>query len=191
MQNFKHLGDEECAAHAQRGERAAFSELVVRYQDRIYRFLVRLTRSPDEAIELAQDTFLNAYQALEHWQLETHFSAWLFRIARNLAFDWLRRDKRVQFVPLEEDDGDAFADPAPTPDAVLETRQRYRSLEAALARLPPEHREILLLREIEDMPYQDIATVLGLNVGTVKSRIARARTALLEKMPHRPEEVPK
>lgn len=125
MQNFKHLGDEECAAHAQRGERAAFSELVVRYQDRIYRFLVRLTRSPDEAIELAQDTFLNAYQALAHWQLETHFSAWLFRIARNLAFDWLRRDKRVQFVPLEEDDGDAFADPAPTPDAVLETRQRY------------------------------------------------------------------
>ena len=187
MQNFNQLDDEACAAHAQRGDRAAFSELVLRYQDRIYRFLVRLTRSPDESMELAQETFLSAYQALERWELDTHFSAWLFRIARNLAFDWLRRDKCVQFVPLEEDDGDAFTDPAPTPDAVLATRQRYRHLEAALAQLPPEHREILLLREIEDMPYQDIATVLGLNVGTVKSRIARARTALLEKMPHRPE----
>ena len=180
MQNFKHLGDEECAALAQRGDRAAFSELVVRYQDRIYRFLVRLTRSPDEAIELTQDAFLNAYQALEHWQRETHFSAWLFRVARNRAFDWLRRHghevpaRRLLGVMLE----------------VPLDGGRYRSLEAALARLPPEHREILLLREIEDMPYQDIATVLGLNVGTVKSRIARARTALLEKMPHRPE-VPK
>lgn len=190
MHNFKHLEDEACAAHAQRGERAAFSVLVLRYQDRIYRFLVRLTRAPDEAMELAQETFLGAYQALGQWQPETHFSPWLFRIARNLAFDWLRRDKRVQFLPLEDDDdhGPAFADPAPAPDAVLETRQRLRHLEAALALLAPEHREILLLREIEDMSYQDIAAVLALNVGTVKSRIARARGALLEKIPHLLEE---
>ena len=98
--------------------------------------------------------------------------------------------RQARAVRALEDDGDAFIDPGPAPDAVLETRQRYRLLEAALARLPPEHREILLLREIEDMPHQDIATVPGLNVGTVKSRIARARTALLEKTPHRPE-VPK
>ncbi|WP_250644843.1 sigma-70 family RNA polymerase sigma factor [Acidovorax carolinensis] len=74
-------------------------------------------------------------------------------------------------------------DPAPAPDAVLETAQRYQGLEKALARLPPEHREILLLREIEEMSYDDIAAVLHLNTGTVKSRIARARAGLLEKMP--------
>src|SRR3990167_2015163 len=73
--------------------------------------------------------------------------------------------------------------PPPTPDAPLETRQRFHGLEHALARLPTEHREILLLREIEEMSYEDIATVLDISLGTVKSRIARARTGLLEKMP--------
>lgn len=178
-----HLDDEECAAHAQRGDRAAFSELVGRFQNRIYRFLVRLTRSPDDALELTQETFLHAYQALARWTPDARFSTWLFRIARNLAFDWLRRGKRVAFVPWDEDQAASHPDPAPAPDAVLETAQRFQGLEKALARLPPEHREILLLREIEEMSYEDIAAVLQLNIGTVKSRIARARAGLLEKMP--------
>ena len=178
-----HLNDEECAAHAQRGDRAAFSELVARFQNRIYRFLVRLTRSPDDALELTQETFLHAYQALARWTPDARLSTWLFRIARNLAFDWLRRGKRVAFVPWDEDEAASHPDPAPAPDAVLETAQRFQGLEKALARLPPEHREILLLREIEEMSYEDIAAVLQLNIGTVKSRIARARAGLLEKMP--------
>ena len=186
------LDDEQCAALAQQGQRGAFTALVRRYQDRIYRFLLRLTHSPDDARELAQETFLHAYQALPRWTPQARLSTWLFRIARNLAFDWLRRGKRVEFVPLNEDDseggGEGYGaycrDPAPGPDAVLETAQRYQGLEAALARLPTEHREILLLREIEEMSYEDIAAVLNLNTGTVKSRIARARAGLLEKMPH-------
>lgn len=180
---FSHLNDDECIARAQRGEHAAFSELVARYQDRIYRFLVRLTRSQDDALELTQETFLSAYEALERWRPEARFTTWLFHIARNQAFDWLRRGKRVEFVALEEDDETSLPDPAPTPDAALETRQRFHGLEHALARLPTEHREILLLREIEEMSYEDIATVLDIGLGTVKSRIARARTGLLEKMP--------
>lgn len=179
-----HFQDEECAALAQQGNRAAFAALVRRYQDRIYRFLVRLTRSPDDALELTQETFLNAYQAMPRWTPTARLSTWLFRIARNLAFDWLRRGKRVAFVPLDEDEDAHYLDPAPGPDAVLETLQRYQGLEAALARLPAEHREILLLREIEEMPYEDIAAVLDLNLGTVKSRLARARAALLNKLPH-------
>ncbi|NMM77018.1 RNA polymerase subunit sigma-24 [Acidovorax sp. SRB_14] len=180
---FSHLQDEECAAHAQRGERAAFSELVARFQDRIYRFLVRLTRSHDDALELTQDTFLNAYKALPRWTPQARLSTWLFRIARNLAFDWLRRGKRVDFVPLSDEEEALCPDPAPGPDAVLETVQRYQGLEASLARLPTEHREILLLREIEDMSYEEIAAVLDIGLGTVKSRIARARAGLLERMP--------
>lgn len=180
MRPFRHLDDRECITRAQRGDGTAFSELVARYQDRIYRFLMRLTRSPDDAMELTQDAFLHAYQGMERWRPEAQFSTWLFRIARNLAFDLLRREKRVEFMPLEEDV--AMVDPAPTPDTALETVQRYRMLEAVLARLPAEHREILLLLEIEEMSYEDIAAVLDLNLGTVKSRIARARTALLDKM---------
>lgn len=182
MRILNQLDDRECATCAQRGDGKAFSELVRRYQDRIFRFLVRLTRSQDDARELTQETFLHAYQALAHWRADARVAAWLFRIARNLAFDLLRRHKRVEFVVLEEDV--EIADPAPAPDAVLETVQRYRMLEKALAWLPAEHREILLLREIEDLSYEDIATVLDINLGTVKSRIARARRTLIDTVPN-------
>lgn len=180
---FSHLEDDECIARAQRGDGAAFSELVGRYQDRIYRFLVRLTRSQDDALELTQETFLHAYEALARWRPQARFTTWLFRIARNLAFDWLRRGKRIEFVAFGEGEETQIPDPAPAPDTALEAVQRLRGLEAALARLPAEHREILLLREIEEMSYDDIAAVLDLNSGTVKSRLARARAGLLDKMP--------
>jgi RNA polymerase sigma factor (sigma-70 family) len=187
MRNLSHLDDHECVSRAQQGDGSAFPELVARYQDRLYRFLVRLTRSEDDALELAQETFLHAYQGLARWRLDARFSTWLFQVGRNLAFDLLRRRNCVEFLPLDEDA--AIADLAPGPDAVLETAQRYRMLELALARLPVDQREILLLREIEEMSYEDIAVVLGLNPGTVKSRLARGRAALLEKMPHRLEEL--
>lgn len=180
MRTLAHLDDLQCVMLAQRGDGKAFSELVARYQDRIYRFLLRLTRSPEDAAELTQDTFLRAYQGLARWRPDAQFKTWLFRIARNIAFDRLRRDKVVEFVELEEDAD--LPDTAGGPDAIVETAQRYRVLEAALACLAAEHREVLLLREIEDMSYEHIAAVLDLNVGTVKSRIARARAALLDKV---------
>lgn len=181
MRNLSHLDESECISRAQRGDVSAFSELVSRFQDRIYRFLVRLTRSQDDARDLTQETFLRAFQSLPRWAPDARFTTWLFRIARNLAFDLLRRHKRVEFVALEEDA--TIVDPTHGPDDVLQTAQRLRLLEAALLRLPAEHREILLLREIEDMTYDDIADVLGLNLGTVKSRIARARSALIGATP--------
>lgn len=188
MRPLAHIDDEECAARAQRGEGKAFSELVRRYQDRVYRFLLRLTRSQDDARDLTQDTFMRAYQGIDRWRPEALFRTWLFRIARNAAFDLLRRDKRVEFVELEEDAD--IADTAAGPDAVMETAQRYRLLETVLERMPAEHREILLLREIEEMSYEEIAQVLELNIGTVKSRIARARAALVDRMQCRVEKSP-
>lgn len=188
MQPLDHIDDEQCVTRAQKGEGKAFSELVRRYQDRVYRFLLRLTRSQDDALDLTQDTFMRAYQSIERWRPDALFRTWLFRIARNVAFDRLRRDKRVEFVELDEDA--EIPDTAAGPDAALETAQRYRLLESALERLPAEHREILLLREIEEMPYEEIAQVLDLNIGTVKSRIARARTALVDRMQSRMEKLP-
>lgn len=188
MRNLAHLNDDDCVKLAQRGDGKAFSELVARYQDRIYRFLLRLTSSPDDALDLTQDTFLRAYQHIARWRPEALFRTWLFRIARNVAFDRMRRDRRVEFVELEEDA--ELPDTTAAPDAALETAQRYRLLESALERLPPDHREILLLREIEEMSYDEIALVLELNPGTVKSRLARARAALLEKMQSAMEKSP-
>lgn len=185
MRPLNELDDQECIALALDGNGKAFPALVKRYQDRIYRFILRLIRSPDEASDLTQDTFLRAYQGLARWRPDASFKTWLFRIARNAAFDHLRRVKRVEFVALEDDM--EIPDPAAGPEAVLETAQRVRILAAALGRLPQDHREILLLREIEDMSYEEIADVLGLNTGTVKSRIARARAALLDGVQRRME----
>lgn len=170
-------------ARAQQGDVAAFSALVVRHQDRIYRFLLRLTQSSDDAQELTQETFLHAYQALVRWRPEARFTTWLFQIARNQALDWLRRGRRAAFVTLDPAQEQTLPDPGPAPETTLEHRQQLQALERALARLPTEQREILLLREIEDLSYEDIAQVLHINLGTVKSRIARARARLLETMP--------
>lgn len=177
------LDEADCIARAQRGEVAAFSELVRRYQDRIYRFLVRMTRSPEDARELTQETFLSAYQAMARWRPDARWSTWLFRIARNQALDRLRRARHVEFVALDEALHEQLPADTPTPEAALQARQRIAALEGALARLSVEHREILLLRDIEDMPYEDIAEVLDISLGTVKSRIARARAGLLQYMP--------
>lgn len=180
--------DRACAIRAQSGDPGAFSALVLRHQKRIYRFLLRLTRSPDDALDLTQDTFFRAYQSLGQWRPEALFTTWLFRIARNAAFDWLRREKR-----RAASGGDAdcdVPDPAAGPERIVETQQVYRLLEAALARLPPDHREVLLLREIEAMSYDEIADVLDIGVGTVKSRIARARAGLLARMQAHLKEAP-
>jgi RNA polymerase sigma-70 factor (ECF subfamily) len=171
------LTDHECAARSQQGDRNAFSALVRRYQDRIYRFLLRMVGSRDEALELSQEAFLKAWQALPGWRPEAQFQTWLFRIASNAATDSLRRRKVVQFVPLDED----YDAPQETADPAgqLEAKQRLRALEAALNRLPADQRAIVLLREIEDMSYSEISAALGVSEGTVKSRLARAREALV------------
>lgn len=178
------LDEADCITRAQRGEVAAFAGLVARHQDRIYRFLVRMTRSREDARDLTQETFLSAYQALPRWRPDARLSTWLFRIARNLALDQLRRAQRVPSVALDEVLPEHLPADHRTPEAALQARQRIAALEGALARLSVEHREIVLLRDIEDMPYEDIAQVLGITLGTVKSRIARARTALLRLMPN-------
>ncbi|MBI3042560.1 MAG: sigma-70 family RNA polymerase sigma factor [Betaproteobacteria bacterium] len=151
--------------------------LVRRYQDRVYRYILRMVGSRDEALELMQEAFIKAWQALPGWRPEAQFRTWLFSIASNTATDSLRRRKVVEFVPLDEDydvPGEA-ADPA----GQLQAKQRLRALEAALNRLPDDQREIVLLREIEDMSYSEISAALGISEGTVKSRLARAREALV------------
>jgi RNA polymerase sigma-70 factor (ECF subfamily) len=171
------LEDDRQAVRASAGDARAYAWLVARHQGAVYRYLVRLTQAPEIARELTQDTFLRAYQAIRTWRPEARFRTWLFRIAHNLALDHLRRAGRVRMEPLES--GMDVPDPAPGPDGRLETAQKVRQLEQALAAIAPAHREILLLREIEDMSYEDIARTLNLNLGTVRSRIARARAALL------------
>lgn len=170
--------DADDVARAQAGDMAAFGELVRRHQDRVFRFILRMLDTRDEAMELTQDVFVKAWQGLPGWRPEARFSTWLLQIARNAALDQLRRRQRVQFAPLEE--GMDIADAKPGPEARYASRQQQAQLERALQRIAPEQREILLLREIEGLGYAELANVLGVAEGTVKSRLARARAALLE-----------
>jgi RNA polymerase sigma factor (sigma-70 family) len=169
--------DPDLVVLAQKGDQAAYGALVRRHQDRIYRHLLNLTGSREEALELAQEVFIKAWEALPAWRPDAQFHTWIYRIASNAALDVLRRRKLVQFTPLE-DDYDAPAD-QPGPEAQLLGKQRLRSLDAALARLPPEQREIVLLREVEGLSYAELSASLGIDEGTVKSRLARARVALV------------
>ncbi len=186
--------DDELAARAQAGDRQAFELLVRRHQERVFRFVLRMLGSRDEAMDLTQDSFLKAWNALPGWRPEARFATWLFQIARNAARDLLRRRQRVEFVPLDADVSGETAgdqsDPAPSPEQRLAGRQRLGLLERALAALPAEQREILLLRELEDMSYAEIAATLDINEGTVKSRLARARVAALAHYRHHAGESP-
>jgi RNA polymerase sigma-70 factor (ECF subfamily) len=163
---------------AQVGDRKAFSELVRRHQRPVHRYLLRMLGSHDDAMELTQEAFVKAWQALPQWRPEAQFRTWLFRIANNMALDALRHRKLVEFVPLEDSFDAPGSEPDPEHQALV--TQEVRQLDASLRKLMPEHRQILLLREVEEMSYDEIGSVLALNEGTVKSRLARARAALLE-----------
>lgn len=168
---------------ARAGDHRAFAALVRQHQDRVFRFIFRLTGIREEAMDLTQETFMKAYRALPGWQPQAQFRTWLLRIAHNATLDVLRRRERARFVPYADFAADGadmdLPDPAPRPDERLADRQRIGLLERALRELPLEHREVLLLRELEDMSYTDIAATLGIAEGTVKSRLARARAAAL------------
>lgn len=177
--------DEALALRARAGDQQAFTSLVLRHQDRVFGFLLRLLTRREEAMDLTQDAFLKAWNALPDWRPEARFSTWLYQIARNSALDLLRRRQRVEFVSFDSETSDlALHDPAPPPEEQFAGRQRLGLLERALGALPVEQREILLLRELQDMSYAEIAATLGINEGTVKSRLARARTAAIAHFHH-------
>ncbi|MGD8452669.1 MAG: sigma-70 family RNA polymerase sigma factor [Phycisphaerae bacterium] len=180
-------GDDALVEQAQRGRPQAFAELVARYQDRVYNVCYRLCGQEADALDLTQSTFLKALEALPQFEARSTFYTWLFRIAVNLAFSQRRRERRRRTVSLSEavDDGERRSEPAApaeTYDAAhdADTQEQYARATAALARLAPEFRAAVVLRDIEDLDYAAIAEILGVPPGTVKSRIYRGRTMLHE-----------
>lgn len=162
---------------ASSGNRQAFGTLVRDHQARVFHFIRRLLGGADDAADLTQETFLRAFQALPRWRPEARFQTWLLQIARNAALDALRQRRRHPDEPLQ-----AHAeplDPAPSPLHRLQSARDLALLERLLAELPHEQREIILLREMEGLSYDELAVTLQIAPGTVKSRLARAREALL------------
>lgn len=159
------------------GERSAFEALFVRYREPVWRFFRRRVSDPSRAEELAQDTFVGVLSGASRYQGRSAFRSYLFGVAFNVLMDWRRRTRRFETLDAES------AAAAPDVDAGIWVR-------TALARLEPEDREILMLREYEQLSYQELSEVLTLPVNTVKSRLFRARAAMRVVLTEHPAEVP-
>lgn len=166
-------------ASARNGDEAAFGELVQKYQKRVYALTVRMCPTPELAEEAAQETFLSAWQGLPFFRGDSAFSTWLYRLASNACVDLLRKERRHQGTSLDDDTvGAEIPDTKPTPEEAAETKELRAQIEAGLRQLSPEHRAVLILREIQQLNYEEIADALSLDLGTVKSRISRGRRQL-------------
>lgn len=179
------MTEQELVSRAKQGDQDAFSQLVEANQNKIYTLALRMTGSPEDGADLAQEAFLRAWRGLPSFQGESNFSTWLYRLTSNLCIDFLRREKRrraiTAAVPL---DGEEDSPPAQvpdhrfTPESELERKELRAAVDRGLSKLSDDHRQVLVLRELEGLSYTEIADRLELEEGTVKSRIARARMAL-------------
>ncbi len=177
------MTEAELLSRARSGDQDAFERLVLDNQDKVYSLALRLAGDREDAADLAQEAFLRAWQGLPSFQGESAFSTWLYRLASNVCIDFLRRRKRRYELETAEslEDGPSWAepaDPAQDPQRQLERAELSRAVARGLEALPDHHRRILALRELSGLSYQEIGEALELDLGTVKSRIARARLAL-------------
>lgn len=169
---------------AKEGDQGAFERLVMDNQNRVYSLALRLCGDREAAADLAQEAFIKAWQGLGSFQGESSFATWVYRLATNLCIDYLRKKKRREGVEpsVSLDDSDSgWAEPADResdPQLVLERSERGRALARGLASLPGWQRQVLVLRELSGLSYQEISQALDVDLGTVKSRIARARLSL-------------
>lgn len=167
---------------ARNGDRDAFAQLLQRYEKPVYHQALRMVGSAEDAADMTQDAFIKAWQGLPNFQGGSSFSTWLYRITGNVCIDFLRREKKRRGEPSldDEDSGLAaqLADPAPSPQRALEREELRQAVSAALSRLSDDHRQVLVLREVSGLSYEEIGQALDLSPGTVKSRLARARLSL-------------
>lgn len=178
------MQDELLIRRAQRGDADAFEQLLLEHQKNVYNLCYRMAGNPDDAMDLSQETFLRAWRCLDQYQFASAFSTWLCRLCSNICIDFLRRRRRQQTVPLTFEDADgeeqtyAVPDAQPLPEEQVELKLTRETLAAAMAQLLPEHRAVLQLRVVNEMSYEQIADVLDIQIGTVKSRLSRARNQL-------------
>lgn len=178
--------EEECIVIGRvlAGDTEAFEQLLLANQAKVYNRCLRIVKNPEDASDLAQDAFLKAYQNLASFKGESSFSLWLYRLTTNVCLDFLRREKRREKSSLtyQDEGGETLEIELPDerfmPDEQTEKKEVLEHIKAGLEQLSEEHRKILMMRELDGLSYDEIAEMLQLSVGTVKSRIARARQQL-------------
>ena len=170
------------------GRTEAYGELVERCQDRLYPMAVRLLGSREDALDLVQDAFVRGFQKLDQYQGGSSFYTWIYRIALNLAMSRLRRRRfrRMLSLPMPRRGRAGFDPPDESPESIpshpAERAEREAAVEAALAALEPDHRAVVILKDFEGRRYEEIGELLGIPVGTVRSRLHRARQQLRRRL---------
>ena len=181
--------DEALVLRAQAGDPAAFEELVTRHRGRLFAMIRQMVKNEADAWDLAQEAFIKAWKALPRFEVKARFSTWLYRIAHNTVYDWMRRKRPESGSEINDEvfgedriDPSSLTTPASDrrPDEALEADELRGKIEAALARLTPEHREAVLLKDVQGLAYKEIADVMGCSLGTVMSRLFYARKKLQE-----------
>jgi RNA polymerase sigma-70 factor (ECF subfamily) len=169
----------------QAGDKQAFDLLVIKYQRKIMRLLSRMIRDPAEIEDVAQEAFIKAYRALPQFRGDSAFYTWLYRIAINTARNWLAANKRAPSTPsaFENEEGETFNESdvltdGSNPESEMASRQIAETVNKAINDLPEELRNAIVMREIDGMSYEDIAESMNCPIGTVRSRIFRAREAI-------------
>ncbi|MBI2402278.1 MAG: sigma-70 family RNA polymerase sigma factor [Gemmatimonadetes bacterium] len=188
--DFAAATDQEVVQRARGGQESAYRELLHRYQGPVFSLIYRMVRDRELAEDLAQEAFVKALNALDSYRPEFKFSSWMFKIANNAAIDHLRR-RQLDTLSLDgapgattprqmEETSIQLSDKGETPLQAVEARELGSAIEQAIGKLRPEYRACIILRHIEDRPYEEIAEILDLPLGTVKTYIHRARAELKE-----------
>jgi len=168
------------------GDKNAFEELVLANQTNVYNLALKMTRNEDDALDISQDAFFKAYQQLSKFRGDSKFSVWLYRLTYNLCIDFLRKKPNSQVISLNYEDDSGEITPLEIPDmrdlpedSAIRSEMR-QIIKDGIDELAPQQREVLVMRELTGMSYDEMAEALSVNVGTVKSRLARARLKLVE-----------
>jgi RNA polymerase sigma-70 factor (ECF subfamily) len=184
MLNREKLPDLELMEKVQQGDMVSYNTLVNRYKDRLFNMLYRMLSSEDEAHDLLQETFLRVWQHKMSYDFRYAFSTWIYTIALNLARNELRRRKKFKFFDIFD-----FADKIPSKEEKKESSPQLKELlEYEIQRLPEKYKTAFILRDVDSLSYEEIAQVLGIPLGTVKSRVNRARSILRKRLRPRMEE---
>jgi RNA polymerase sigma-70 factor, ECF subfamily len=182
------MDDRDLVGRARRGDREAFTQLIMQYQVPLYNMALRMVGGREDAADIAQEAFLRAWEKIRTLR-DAPFKSWLFQIAANLCYDHFRRGRRYGVMPEEDQTSNVvgLGIAMPDPQERAEANERHRLVRESIAALDHDMRVAIILRDVNGMAYEEIAGVLRVPLGTVKSRIARARAQVQERLQQHPD----